>query len=416
MASYTKVPAKNKQGYKWVCTLEGPPDPVTGKRRQIPRRGDTKKEALDRAQKVLDELTKNGIDERKVKKLTFEEVAWEWLKTYSKGKVKPGTIRIREKEIKILLRYIAKVKIDKVTHRQHQNILNDLDDKDYARTTIEGVHVTANMIMKYAIKYKMRIDNPCTGAVIPEKILTVEEIENTSIEDKFLEKNELTEFLEAVFLYGMPMDLERFYLLAFSGMRSGELCALKWTDVNFITNQIRITKTLYNENNNMVEYKLVPPKTKGSIRSVDIDESVMKLLMDYKEQQQKIMAESKKLNPEFHDANFVFCRDNGYPFIQKTILNRMERLLKKTSIKKEATPHIFRHTHISMLAEAGVDLKTIMKRVGHDDPETTLRIYTHVTEKMRMDANEKIKVYFSGILNFDFSRETQKNEPVLQET
>jgi len=69
-----------------------------------------------------------------------------------------------------------------------------------------------------------------------------------------------------------------------------------------------------------------------------------------------------------------------------------------------------------MLAEAGVDLKTIMKRVGHDDPETTFRIYTHVTEKMRMDANEKIKVYYSGILNFDFSRDAQKNEPVLQET
>ncbi|MOA60519.1 Phage integrase family protein [compost metagenome] len=69
-----------------------------------------------------------------------------------------------------------------------------------------------------------------------------------------------------------------------------------------------------------------------------------------------------------------------------------------------------------MLAEAGVDLKTIMKRVGHDDPNTTLRIYTHVTEKMRMDANEKIKIYYSGILKFDFSRVNQKNEPILQET
>lgn len=85
MASYTKVPAKNKQGYKWICTLEGPPD---------------------------------GIDTKKVKKVTFEEVAWEWVKTYSKRKVKRGTVRIREKEIKILLRYFSKVIIDKITHRQ----------------------------------------------------------------------------------------------------------------------------------------------------------------------------------------------------------------------------------------------------------------------------------------------------------
>lgn len=418
MASYKKIPANNKQGYKWVCTLEGPPDPVTGKRRQIPRRGDTKKEAYERADAVLQKL-KDGIDTKKVKKLTFEKVAWEWLKTYSKRKIKRGTIRIREKEIKILLRFFAKAIIDKITHRQYQNAINTLDDEGYARTTIEGVHVTANMIMKYAIKHMMRSDNPCDGVIIPEKVLTVEELENTSIEDEYLEKNELTEFFEAVYRHGLAMDLERFYLLAFSGMRSGELCALKWPDLNFDLNQIRITKTLYNENNNMRLYELVTPKTKGSIRTIDIDENVMRLLKEYKERQNKIITESKKLIPDFHDANFVFCRDNGFPFIQKNVLLRMARILKKTSIKKEATPHIFRHTHISMLAEAGVDLKTIMQRVGHDDPETTLRIYTHVTEKMRKDANEKIRVHFADILNFNFNNIDNIDatpEPVLQET
>lgn len=61
----------------------------------------------------------------------------------------------------------------------------------------------------------------------------------------------------------------------------------------------------------------------------------------------------------------------------------MNRLLKRTSIQRKATPHIFRHTHVSMLAEAGVDLRTIMQRVGHDDFRTTLKVYTHVTDKMK---------------------------------
>lgn len=112
MASFSKIPANNKQGYRWICTLNGLPDPVTGKRKQIARRGDTKKETEQRAQKVLDALMK-GIDNRKIRKLTFEEVAWDWLKTYSKRKVKRSTVRVREKEIKVLLRYIAKVNIDK---------------------------------------------------------------------------------------------------------------------------------------------------------------------------------------------------------------------------------------------------------------------------------------------------------------
>ncbi|MDA6151479.1 hypothetical protein OSK18_28765, partial [Escherichia coli] len=70
-----------------------------------------------------------------------------------------------------------------------------------------------------------------------------------------MERDELFEFLEAVKRYGLEFDLERFYLLAFSGMRSGELCALKWSDINWETNEIRITKTLYNPDNNMKKYE-----------------------------------------------------------------------------------------------------------------------------------------------------------------
>ena len=398
MAYFRKIPAKNKQGYKWICVKDAPPDPVTGERRQISRRADSKKEAEAKVDEALRKLSEHGIDEKRVKNLPFEKVAWEWLDVYSRGNRKASTVRVRTKEIKIILRYYAKVNIGKVTPRMHQKMLNDLDDKGYAKTTIEGVHVTAGMIFKYAMKEKLRLDNPCVGAVIPTKKLTVEEIENNTIEEKYLER-ELFEFLNAVKEYGLEYDLEWFYLLAFSGMRSGELCALKWSDVNFETNEIRITKTLYNPDNNMRKYKLTPPKTKGSIRTVDIDESVMKLLKKHKVKQAEKRLVNRHKYQDYHDQNFVFCHENGYPFIQKNIIVRMKRILKKTSVKKHATPHIFRHTHISMLAEAGVDLPTIMKRVGHDDRETTMKIYLHVTEKMKKNASEKIKIHFESILN-----------------
>lgn len=83
----------------------------------------------------------------------------------------------------------------------------------------------------------------------------------------------------------------------------------------------------------------------------------------------------------------------------------MARLMKLTNIKKHATPHIFRHTHITMLIEASIasgsqiDLKTIMKRVGHDDAKTTLKIYTHVTERMMQSSSDKLKIHFQNILN-----------------
>jgi integrase len=68
-------------------------------------------------------------------------------------------------------------------------------------------------------------------------------------------------------------------------MRSGELCALKWTDVNFETNEISITKTLYTPTNSMKNYKLTPPKTKAAIREIDVDYSVMSLLKAMKKKQ-----------------------------------------------------------------------------------------------------------------------------------
>ncbi|HEY2492776.1 MAG TPA: tyrosine-type recombinase/integrase [Paenibacillus sp.] len=100
-----------------------------------------------------------------------------------------------------------------------------------------------------------------------------------------------------------------------------------------------------------------------------------------------------------HDKKFVFRNDDGYPFNVQHIRNRMKRIINNTSITKHATPHIFRHTFVSMLAEAGVDLNTIMQRVGHENEKTTLNIYTHVTRKMQKNADLKIKNHYVDVLN-----------------
>ncbi|MNI19235.1 Tyrosine recombinase XerC [compost metagenome] len=393
MARTFKIDAPNKQGYKWVCVADGPPDPVTGKRQQIKRRADKKTDAEERVQEAIRKLKEQEGDATTLKKQPFDKIAAEWLETYSKSKKRKSTIRIRSAEINCLNNYIAKTHVEKLTHKAYQQILNDLHDKNSARNTIRGVHVTANMIFKYVLKHNIRKDNPCTGAIIPEKKLTVEEIENTDLDDKYLEKSELTEFLRVASENGLSQDKEIFYLLAFSGMRSGELCALKWSDINFATNEVRITKTLHNPDNKTMEYELGPPKTMGSIRTIDIDESVIELLKSYQVKQSKL-----KLDHNFHNENFVFRLSNGYPLNNFKIRRRMKRIIKKTLITKHATPHIFRHTHISMLAEAEVDLKTIMRRVGHDEPQTTMKIYTHVTEKMKKNAGNKIKIHFADII------------------
>lgn len=107
----------------------------------------------------------------------------------------------------------------------------------------------------------------------------------------------------------------------------------------------------------------------------------------------------RTLIEDFHDKDFVFSRGNGYPFVTKTILMRMNRILDKTSIKKHATPHIFRHTYISMAAEAKIDIATVMEKVGHEDMKTTMKIYTHVTNKMKKDASAKVRTLYENALS-----------------
>ena len=90
----------------------------------------------------------------------------------------------------------------------------------------------------------------------------------------------------------------------------------------------------------------------------------------------------------YKDKGYIFTTKTGYPYD----LSYINRLLRKIDIpNKHISSHIFRHTHISLLAELDTPLKAIMQRVGHHNPNTTLQIYTHVTETMKIELQNKLK-------------------------
>ena len=382
----------------WEAVADGPTDPVTGKRKQIRRRGTTKREAREKVQNAIRSLTDDGIDESAAERVTFDKAAEHWLKVYELTGVKKSTIRVRQKEINILNKHIAKLPIIKVTPLRYQKLINDIAPH-YARTTVQGVNICARMIFKQAIRDKIIKHNPTDDVVIPKKRRSVKDIEKDEISEKYFERDELETFLKAVDEYGLENDKEWFYLLAFTGMRSGELLALKWSDVDFENNEIRITKTMYNPNNNMREYELTPPKTDGSVRTITVEDEIMDMLKSHYMKQKKMYMKYRHEIEEFHDANFVFAHSNGYPFVHRNIIDRMDRIMGFTLIEKKAKPHLLRHTHISMMTEAGVDLATIMDRVGHEDVQTTLNIYTHVSKKMKKDASTKIKNLYENVFS-----------------
>jgi integrase len=82
-------------------------------------------------------------------------------------------------------------------------------------------------------------------------------------------------------------------------------------------------------------------------------------------------------------------RQFGYPIVIKNVRDRMKRLLTIAGLNKALTPHGLRHTHTSLLAEAGVSLEQIMDRLGHTDDQITKNVYLHVTEEMKKEASQK---------------------------
>jgi len=371
-----------KRGKTWSFSIDIGYD-KDGKRKKKGVGGfRTKKEAEDAAAQLQVDLSQGTYIQEK--DITFRDFAKDWIKRYSL-QVKKGTARIRQNEVNNLQHYFDLIKLKDITKKQYQDTLLDLMARGYAENTIAGIHGTARMIFKKAVELDVIKNDPTQFARPPRKQQTLEDIEKEDEVPRYLEKNDLATFLRFAHDAGLGDDYTIFITLAYTGMRAGELCALKWPDIDFEEHTIRITRTYYNPKNNIQKYDLGPPKTKASKRTIKVSERVIKELELHRARQNKAKMRQRDI---WHDKDFIFTVDKypGYPIYIKLIEGRMARLLKLADLQKELTPHSLRHTHTSLLAEADVGLEEIMERLGHTDDDVTRRVYLHVTKDMKKEA------------------------------
>jgi integrase len=128
------------------------------------------------------------------------------------------------------------------------------------------------------------------------------------------------------------------------------------------------------------------PKNEYSVRRIALSDRAKEILEKFQQASYCLRMWQK--------ANVTTYAEDGYIFINKVgnVYDRsfVNRVLRKIEYHKPISTHIFRHTHISLLAEENVPIKAIMARVGHNDPSTTLEIYTHATNDMKNQATEAI--------------------------
>lgn len=338
--------------------------------------------AKNEANRLLaDKIAKTlNTDNNELNKRTFEEVAKEWIADYGKDFKDPrkgSTYSVRSYQLDTLLsRYMPKEKgylISAMDSDALQVIFNAMLESGLKPEYIKSLRSVVRLVFVYAKNKRYILNTEAYDhTYMPKKRMTIAEVEEARV-PSYLEKDELDRVLEVTRNKNKDYA-DIFEVQAYTGMRISELLALEASNLDGNTLHIKGTYDNYTRSTTKGEKTL--PKTSKSYRDVSISERIKTILEERIKANQLIVGKNN---------DYIFVTSNGIPYLV-VVLNAFLRKNKQAmSITGKLSTHIFRHTHISMLAEKEVPLHIIMQRVGHSDRKVTERIYIHVTRKMKTD-------------------------------
>lgn len=357
-------------------------DPATGKEKRTTRRGfKTEREAKVAYSRLQLEVEENGFGGMKpASKITFREFTENTWLPYYETTVKSSTVYKFKQRLNLIYDVFGDIYLDKITTLKCQQFVNDISVK-YKR--YRQTSNAADRILRYAFNLELISANPFDKVTYPpQRKSHANDIVTWT-------KEELNTFFD--YIKSRPEQMQvMFRLLAYSGMRRGELMALRWSDIDFNKNTIHINLTMTRDETGVV---FLAPKTENGLREIHMDDESMKQLRHYKLTQTKWLFARGYPPRDKEQLIFVTSQNKrrGETYTNKSL----ESILKEIDLPP-MTIHGFRHTHCSLLFEAGASIKEVQARLGHSDFKTTMDIYTHVSEarkeKTITDLNNYLKL------------------------
>ncbi|MBA9088705.1 integrase [Fontibacillus solani] len=358
------------------------------------------------------QITGTYVDE---KNLTFSEWSDKWVEIYSNLGRSDNTIKTKASKLNVLKKEFGGFKLKDITSLQYQEYLFRLKKEGKKKNTLLGMHSAMRSVVKAAANqpYKIIANDFTEGIVFPEYKETLIELKSKKNKKvNYLEKEELSLFIKTA--YELPdcheyaetekdsLVLRQYarvlHILAFTGLRIGELCSLEKEDIDYENKQINVIKNLYYQDG-IESFTLGPPKNETSIREVDMTNKVVQLFKDQEFELKKLKL-MLGLDVIYKNHDFIFIngvRKPGYPLSPLAVNAYMKNVLEKAELPKSLTPHKLRHTYTSLSAEAGIDLSSIQRQLGHADDEITKTIYLHVTKAKRKSDIEKLEELMSSV-------------------
>ena len=362
-------------------------DKVTGKDVKTSITGRTKKEVKQKTKEAEIAFLQNGSTRFQATNITtYKELASLWWESY-KHTVKPNTqLNVRRLLDNHILPLFGAYKLDKLTTPLIQSIVNKLADKtnkgeEGAFLYYDSLHALNKRILQYGVVMQAIPFNPAREVILPRN---TQKAKREKI--KHFDNQELKKFLD--YLDSLNLNKFRYYyentlykFLLATGCRINEALALSWSDIDLDNAVVHITKTLnYKQETNS-------PKSKSSLRDIDIDQATVSMLKQYKRRQvQEAWQLGRSETVVFSD--FIHEYPNN-----RTLQTRLRTHFKRAKVTNIGF-HGFRHTHASLLLNSGIPYKELQHRLGHSTLSMTMDVYSHLSKE---NAKKAVSFYETAL-------------------
>jgi integrase len=348
----------------WELRVDLGTDPVSGKRKQLSRTFRGPARAADQALRdLVDQLAPSRSDGVGA---TFGQLLDQWLEECERLELSPTTLRTYRSQVERVVRpALGKVQLNRLTAKNLDTLYGAMKEAGKSPKTIRNYHAIVSAALHQAVRWGWVRANVAEMAMPPR-------VSNRRVSVPSLE------VVQAVIAAAERRDSRlapMLMLAALTGMRRGELCALRWSDVDLATGSITVTRSVV-----VVPHGLAEKPTKTDrARTVALDPVGIALLTQHR----SLVSEwNAGIGTVLSPNAFVFS-----PVLESTTSFRPDNVTSFfIRIRNEVGAptvrlHDLRHFTATQLIGAGVDVRTVAGRLGHSDPSVTLRVYSHALEE-----------------------------------